>query len=56
MTTITDEQGLLNNFAREPQMYYANTPSPQEKRNYLGWGAIALVFVAVSIFTAVSVS
>jgi hypothetical protein len=56
MTTITDEQGIINNFAKEPQIYYADAPSSQEKRNYILWGAIALVVVAVSVFTAVVVS
>ena len=56
MTTISDENGIMNNFAKEPVMYYAEAPSSQEQRSYFVWGAIALVIVAVSVFTAVSVS
>ena len=56
MTTISDENGIMNNFAKEPVMYYAEAPSSQEKRGYFVWGAIALVVVAVSVFTAFSVS
>ncbi|MFA9202093.1 MAG: photosystem II assembly protein Psb34 [Candidatus Nanopelagicaceae bacterium] len=56
MTTISDEYGIINNFAQEPSMYYAEAPSSQEQRKYLVWGAIALVLVVVSIFTATFVS
>ena len=56
MTTISDENGIINNFAKEPQMYYANEPSSKEQRSYLLWGAIASVVIAGSVFTAVVVS
>ena len=56
MTTVSDEKGVLNNFAKEPAMYYAQAPSTQEKRGYIGWGAIALVVVVASVFTAAFVS
>lgn len=56
MTTISDENGIINNFAKEPAMYYAEAPSSQEQRNYLVWGAIALVVVVASIYTAIAIS
>ena len=56
MTTISDEHGILNNFAKEPAMYYAEAPDSQEQRKYFVWGAIASVVVAASIFTATFVS
>ncbi len=56
MTTITDEHGIINNFAREPKMYYAAAPSAQEQRRYVLWGLLASVVVAGSVFTAVVVS
>ena len=56
MTTISDENGIINNFAKEPAMYYAEAPDSQEQRNYLIWGVVALVVVVGSIFTAASVS
>jgi hypothetical protein len=56
MTTISDENGILNNFAKEPQMYYAQAPSNQEQKKYILWGAIALVVIVGSVFTAVFVS
>ncbi|NJK57963.1 MAG: ssl1498 family light-harvesting-like protein [Pleurocapsa sp. SU_5_0] len=56
MTTISDENGILNNFAKEPAMYYAEAPSSQDKRGYVIWGAIALLVVIASISTAAVVS
>lgn len=56
MTTTTDESGIMNNFAQEPKMYYAEAPTSQEKTSYILWGAIALVVVAASTVTAIVVS
>lgn len=56
MTTVSDENGIMNNFAKEPAMYYAEAPNGKEKRGYLVWGVVALVVVAGSIFTATLVS
>ena len=56
MTTTSDENGIINNFAKEPTMYYADAPSSQDQRIYVAWGAIALVVVVASVVTAVFVS
>ncbi len=56
MTTITDEHGIMNNFASEPKMYYAEAPSSQEQLRYVFWGAIATVVIVASAITAVVVS
>ncbi|MGD1922316.1 MAG: photosystem II assembly protein Psb34 [Pleurocapsa sp.] len=56
MTTISDENGIINNFAKEPTMYYAEAPSSEDQRSYVGWGAIALAVIVASVFTAVFVS
>jgi len=56
MTTISDENGIINNFAKEPKMYYAEAPDSQQQRTYLIWGTVASVVVATSIFTAAFVS
>jgi hypothetical protein len=56
MTTITDENGIMNNFASEPKIYYAEALTSQEQLRYMLWGAIALVIVAASAITAVVVS
>lgn len=56
MTTISDEHGILNNFAKEPAMYYAETPTGKQQRNYIIWGVLASVLVAASVATAVIIS
>ncbi len=56
MTTVTDENGIMNNFASEPQMYYAGAPTSQDKRSYVFWGAIATALVVASVSMAVVVS
>lgn len=56
MTTISDENGIINNFAKEPAMYYAEAPSAKDKRGYVIWGAIALFVVIASVSTAAIVS
>ena len=56
MTTVSDENGIINNFAKEPTMYYAEEPTSQDQRIYVAWGVIALTVVVASIFTAIFVS
>jgi hypothetical protein len=52
MYTTKDEQGLLNNFAAEPKMYYSEEPSGKQQRNYLIQGVLGLVLLAGVIATA----
>jgi hypothetical protein len=56
MFTTTDENGILNNFASEPKMYFAESPSKQQQRNYIFQGVIATLVIAASIVTAFVVS
>ena len=56
-----DDDGRLNNFAREPKLYQAQPLSETEKRNYIVLAAIAVLLVggliAVAVFaSSVSVS
>ncbi len=37
-------------------MYYAVYPSPEQQRNYLHMGAIAILFVGSLVLTALAVS
>jgi hypothetical protein len=43
----TDETGLLNNYAIEPNTYYAEYPSVEQQRNYAIQGAIATAFITL---------
>jgi hypothetical protein len=51
MRTV-NEEGLLNNYAVEPAVYYAEYPSPEQQRQYAFQGAIATLFVTALILTA----
>jgi len=41
MPYTTEDGGRLNNFAREPKIYQAETPTKTEQRNYILWGIAA---------------
>lgn len=56
MRYTTDENGIMNNYAAEPVMYYAEYPSPARQRQYLFQAAIGFLLVATSLFLAISVS
>ena len=56
MRYTTDENGVLNNYAAEPAMYYAEYPTPEQQQRYLFQGALAVLLVAASILLAISAS
>jgi hypothetical protein len=56
MYTTTDEHGVMNNYASEPEIYYAQSPSLEQQRNYLVQGAVAVLLIASVVFTALAVS
>jgi hypothetical protein len=56
MYTTVNEQGLLNNYANEPEVYYAVYPSPEQQRNYALLGAIATLFVTALVLVSLAVS
>lgn len=51
-----DQEGLTNNYAVEPDMYYSVFPSPEQARQYALQGAVAALFVIGLIITSVAVS
>lgn len=52
----TNEDGILNNYATEPAMYFSEYPSPEQQQRYAFQGAIAALLVSITILVAVSVS
>jgi hypothetical protein len=56
MYTTVNEEGLLNNYANEPDMYYAVFPSPEQRRNYALQGAIATLFVTALVLVSFAAS
>lgn len=51
-----DDEGITNNYAIEPAMYSAEYPSPKQQQRYALQGAIALLFVALTLVSAFAVS
>ncbi|WP_416669408.1 photosystem II assembly protein Psb34 [Egbenema bharatensis] len=51
-----NEEGLLNNYATEPAVYFAEYPSPEQQQRYALQGAIAVLLVALTVLTAFAVS
>ena len=56
MPYTEEEGGLLNNFAREPQMYTAEKPNSAQKRNYAIFGVIAFLLLGGVLAVAVYAS
>jgi hypothetical protein len=56
MYTTVNEQGLLNNYATEPDLYYAVYPSPEQQRNYALRGASATLFVTALVLVSFAAS
>ncbi len=51
-----DQEGLTNNYAVEPNMYFASFPTPDQARRYAIQGLAAALFVVGLIVTSVAVS
>jgi hypothetical protein len=51
----TNNDGLLNNYATEPEMYYAEYPSEYQQRRYALQGAIATLVVTSLLLVGLSV-
>ncbi|WP_404784544.1 photosystem II assembly protein Psb34 [Altericista sp. CCNU0014] len=56
MHTTQDERGLLNNFAVEPTLYFAEVPSREQQRQYWIQGVAAIAFVGTLLGIALAVS
>jgi hypothetical protein len=51
-----DDEGLLNNFAVEPDIYLSEYPSPRQQRYYSVLGATAILFVVMLMMITFFVS
>jgi len=47
--STVDQEGLLNNYGIEPEMYFATSPNADQVRNYLYQGLAATALI-VSLF------
>ncbi len=55
-TTTQLDNGILNNYATEPEMTYAEYPTVYEQKRYLQQGAVAALFVSALFFISFVVS
>ena len=56
MYTTYSPEGTLNNYASEPEVYYAVEPSPEQQKNYLTQGAFAILLVTSLVLTSLAIS
>ncbi len=56
MYTTTNENGVLNNYATEPKLYYAAYPSPEQQKSYATQAALAVLFVTSLVLVAFGIS
>ena len=56
MTTTTNGEGILNNYATEPNLYYAAYPSAEQQKQYTFQAAIATLFVSALVLVSLAVS
>jgi hypothetical protein len=43
MYTTSDEKGILNNYAKEPKLYYAEFPTKAQQSTYAFQGVVAIL-------------
>ncbi|HEY9879446.1 MAG TPA: ssl1498 family light-harvesting-like protein [Leptolyngbyaceae cyanobacterium] len=56
MYTTTDERGILNNYATEPQMYLADFPSYEQQSRYKVQAVFSALLVSVLVLISLAVS
>jgi hypothetical protein len=56
MYTTVNEDGVLNNYATEPQVYCAEYPAIWEQRKYVLQGVFATLIVTTLVLVGFSVS
>ena len=52
---VIDDEGIINNYATEPDMYMANFPSPEQQKRYVLLGAGATLLIAITLLTAFAI-
>lgn len=51
-----DDEGLINNFAVEPEVYPSEYPSPRQQRRYVVMGAGAALLIIALTYIAFAIS
>ena len=53
---VIDDEGIINNYATEPDMSLANYPSLEQQKRYVFWGTGATLLITLTLLTAFAVS
>ena len=53
---VIDDEGIINNYATEPDMSLANYPSPEQQKRYIFLGAGATLLITIALLTTFAVS
>ncbi len=56
MYSTMDERGLINNFAKETKMYYAEYPATTQQRRYAIQATLAAVLVTGFVLMSFAIS
>ena len=56
MLTTIDETGVWNNYAAEPQMYFADYPSEEQQSKYMLQAGAAVLFLSSLVMVALAAS
>ncbi|MGL5942963.1 MAG: photosystem II assembly protein Psb34 [Waterburya sp.] len=51
-----DDEGIVNNYATEPDMSLTDYPSSKQQKRYILLGSVAMLLVVTTLLTAFSVS
>jgi hypothetical protein len=51
-----DDEGIVNNYALEPEMSKAEYPSPNQQRRYIFLGVVAMLLLCLVVWLAFAVS
>lgn len=51
-----DDEGIINNYATEPDVFEADYPSPKQQKRYFFWGAGATLLITVGLLISFAVS
>ncbi|KAB1990368.1 photosystem II assembly protein Psb34, partial [Haemophilus parainfluenzae] len=54
-TTTQLDNGILNNSAVEPEVYFATYPSPEQQQRYALQGALASLLIASLVMVTLAV-
>ena len=56
MITTVDETGVWNNYAAEPDMYFAEYPSPEKQKAYAIQGGLVVALMSALMTVALIAS